>query len=102
MKNNNKVQESLQVIPGVGPATEKDFHDLGIYRIEQLKNASPESLYEDLCTLRRVRIDRCQLYVFRCVVYYASHTNHDPEKLKWWNWKDHPRNSRKKTGSKPS
>jgi hypothetical protein len=23
-------------------------------------------------------------------VYYASHPVHEPEKLKWWNWKDRP------------
>jgi hypothetical protein len=28
------------------------------------------------------------LYVFRTAVYYASNSKHDPEKLKWWNWKD--------------
>jgi hypothetical protein len=28
------------------------------------------------------------LYVFRCAVYCASNENHDPELLKWWNWKD--------------
>ncbi|WP_334292712.1 helix-hairpin-helix domain-containing protein [Parasporobacterium paucivorans] len=28
------------------------------------------------------------LYVFRCAVYYANEEAHDPEKLKWWNWKD--------------
>jgi len=28
------------------------------------------------------------LYTFRCAVYYASNSNHDPEKLKWWNWKN--------------
>jgi hypothetical protein len=27
------------------------------------------------------------LYVFRCAVYYAGHREHDPELLKWWNWK---------------
>ena len=32
--------------------------------------------------------DRCVLYAFRCAVYYASHTTHDPNLLKWWNWKD--------------
>jgi hypothetical protein len=25
--------------------------------------------------------------VFRCAVYYASHTAHDPRMLKWWAWK---------------
>jgi hypothetical protein len=23
-------------------------------------------------------------------VYYASNAEHDPEKLKWWNWKNLP------------
>lgn len=27
-------------------------------------------------------------HVFRCAVYYAEHEEHDPEKLKWWYWKD--------------
>jgi hypothetical protein len=33
-------------------------------------------------------VDRCVLYVFRCAVYFASEAEHDPELLKWWNWKD--------------
>jgi hypothetical protein len=33
-------------------------------------------------------VDRCMLNVFRCAVYYASNDIHDPELLKWWNWKD--------------
>jgi hypothetical protein len=24
----------------------------------------------------------------RCAVYFAKTKNPDPEKLKWWNWKD--------------
>jgi Pathogenicity locus len=28
------------------------------------------------------------LYIFRSAVYYASNDSHDPELLKWWNWKD--------------
>lgn len=27
-------------------------------------------------------------YVFRCAKYYAVNSEHDPELLKWWNWKD--------------
>jgi len=33
-------------------------------------------------------VDRDMLCVFRRAVYYASHRDHDPELLKWWNWKD--------------
>ena len=79
---------SLRTIPGVGPATERDLRDLGITRVEQLKNADPQALYDRLCLLRGQRIDRCQLYVFRCAVYYASHSRHDPQKLLWWHWKE--------------
>jgi hypothetical protein len=28
------------------------------------------------------------LYVLRCAVYYASTDDPNPERLKWWNWKD--------------
>ncbi len=45
-------------------------------------------MYRDLCGIRGAHIDRCVLYVFRCAVYYAGAEKHDPELLKWWNWKD--------------
>ena len=62
--------------------------DLGVERVADLEGADPQQLYERLCMLRGAHIDRCVLYVFRCAVYYASHDTHDPEKLKWWSWKD--------------
>ncbi len=37
---------------------------------------------------RGYKEDRCLLYVYRLAVYYAENENRDPEKLKWWNWKD--------------
>ncbi|WP_334307362.1 hypothetical protein [Anaerotignum lactatifermentans] len=30
------------------------------------------------------------MYVWRLAVYYAENEEKDPEKLKWWYWKDHP------------
>ena len=78
----------LQKIPGIGKKMEEDLRLLGIERIEDLKNMDPEILYERLCILKGYKVDRCVLYVFRCAVYYAYEKNHDPEKLKWWNWKD--------------
>ncbi len=45
-------------------------------------------MYERLCEIQGRSLDRCVLYAFRCAVYYASHEAHDPELLKWWNWKD--------------
>ena len=80
--------KNLKQIPGVGKNIAEDLLDLGFRAPEGLKNENPEHLYERLCALRGRPIDRCMLYVLRCAVYFASHTRHDPEKLKWWKWKD--------------
>ena len=80
----------LEEIPSVGPSIAQDLIAMGITRVEQLKGRSPEALYQQLCDLTGAHQDRCVLYTFRCAVYYASNTRHDPEKLKWWNWKDLP------------
>ena len=78
----------LQNIPGMGKQTEKDLIRLGYSTIASLKNADPEQIYLRDCKERSVQLDRCVLYVYRCAVYFASNEHHDPEKLKWWNWKD--------------
>lgn len=78
----------LEEIPGVGPSIALDLHELGLKEVADLRGRDPEELYERLCALRGGHIDRCVLYVFRCAVYYADHSSHDPELLKWWNWKD--------------
>lgn len=80
--------KELQKIPGVGPRIAEDLWQLGYKSISDLKYVNPEDLYEDLCQLQGCRVDRCMLYVFRCAVYFASNTIHDPHLLKWWNWKD--------------
>lgn len=78
----------LRNIPGVGKKTEEDLQMLGYTTIQSLKGADPEEMYERECLMKGCHIDRCQLYVYRCAVYYASTDVHEPEKLKWWNWKD--------------
>lgn len=80
-------QNGLLTIPGVGKSIAKDLEQLGFHTVESLKNADPQQMYEDLCNLNGYQ-DRCVLYVFRCAVYFASEDNPNPEKLKWWNWKD--------------
>ena len=77
----------LQSIPGIGKSLEKDLQLVGIQQVSDLKGKSPEKLYEKLNQLKGVRQDPCVLYTFRCAVYFASHTKHDPELLKWWSWK---------------
>ena len=80
----------LRKIPGVGKEIEQDLLRLGIESIEDLKGKNPEELYERECILKGYREDRCQLYVFRLAVYFAEQEHHEPEKLKWWYWKDKP------------
>ena len=75
-------------IPGVGPSIASDLHLLGIRHIADLRGRDPQLLYSELCREMGQHVDRCVLYVFRCAVYYASESKHDPELLKWWNWKD--------------
>ena len=82
-----KVDE-LQTIPGIGPSLAEDLRSLGMKRVADLRGKDPQRLYDQLNRKTGVRQDPCVLYTFRCAVYYASHKRHDPEKLKWWNWKD--------------
>ena len=78
----------LMAIPGVGKSIAADLNGIGIYRVEELKDQDPEKLYRRLCEKQGTRLDSCVLYTMRCAVYYASNTAHDPERLKWWKWKD--------------
>jgi hypothetical protein len=84
----NKSNSDLQNIPGVGPRTEQELQAIGIKCVRDLKGKDPEELYEKMCKRKGTRVDRCELYVFRCAVYYADHERRDPRRLKWWNWKD--------------
>ena len=79
--------QDLESIPGVGQSIARDLYALGFRRVADLKNQDPEEMYERSCQFAGVKIDRCLLYTYRCAVYFASRKNHDPEKLKWWNWK---------------
>ena len=94
-------QSDLRKIPGVGPNIEQDLLNLGYTSIASLKGENPEEMYRKDCLRKGFAEDRCQLYVYRLVVYYADHEQHDPEKLKWWYWKDP--SPRRRTGKrKPS
>ncbi len=80
--------KDFQRIPGVGKSISVDLWDMGFRKVEELQNQDPEDLYARLCIQQGTQVDRCMLYVFRCAVYYASNEQHDPELLKWWNWKE--------------
>jgi Pathogenicity locus len=80
--------KKLEKIPGVGRVIAQDLMAIGIKSCDDLKDQKPEQLYEKLCSFKAFPVDRCMLYVFRCAIYWASNNEHDPELLKWWNWKD--------------
>lgn len=87
MKKTQK-NNDLTEIPGVGNSIASDFRNIGITKISDLKGKNPEELYLQICAKQGCQVDRCVLYVCRSSVYFAENKNHDPEKLKWWNWKD--------------
>ena len=80
----------LKTIPGVGFAIAEDLRSLDIRRVADLNGRDPQALYDELRVNAGGKLDRCMLYVLRCAVYYAGNAEHEPEKLKWWNWKDKP------------
>jgi hypothetical protein len=88
MKKKAKAGNELTKIPYVGESIAADFRNIGITRIEDLKGKTPEELYERICMYQGLHVDRCVLYVCRSAVYYAENPTPDPEKVKWWNWKD--------------
>jgi len=86
--NKEEQLKKLQIIPGVGKSIAQDFWNIGIKSVLDLKNKTPEELYSKICVHQGCQVDRCVLYVCRSSVYFAQHKKHNPEKLKWWNWKD--------------
>ncbi|HEU0053029.1 MAG TPA: helix-hairpin-helix domain-containing protein [Longimicrobium sp.] len=82
--------KDFQRIPGVGRSIAEDLWNLGFRAVPELRGEDPQALYDRFCALVGTHVDRCMLYVFRCAVYFASEERHDPERLKWWNWKDEP------------
>lgn len=83
-----EVIKDLRRIPGIGPSLALDLWNLGYRSVEELAGEDPEAMYERHSLQRGVPVDRCVLYTFRCAVFFAKTANPDPEKLKWWNWKE--------------
>ena len=96
-----RAKSELEEIPSVGASIAQDLISMGITRVAQLKGRSPEALFKKLSDMTGGYQDPCVLYTFRCAVYYASNARHDPEKLKWWNWKDLPSSEARGRAGKP-
>jgi hypothetical protein len=82
------ILKQLRQIPGIGKTIAQNLYGLGLRAVKDLEGRDPGKMYLEHCAQKGMKIDRCMLYVFRCAVYYASNERHDPELLKWWNWKD--------------
>lgn len=80
--------KQLTIIPGIGKSLAKDLWILGIHAVSDLKDKNPQQLFQRLKAITGIKQDPCVLYTFRCAVYFATEIKHDPEKLKWWYWKD--------------
>jgi len=77
----------LRTIPGVGENMARHLRDIGYMTVESLKGQDAEEIYRKDCVRQGCRVDRCALYVYRLAVYFSG-GGREPEKLKWWNWKD--------------
>ncbi len=77
----------LREIPGIGRSLAADLKSLGYTEVQDLRGENPEEMYDRLQTQVGAHVDRCVLYNFRCAVYYAE-GGREPDKLKWWSWKD--------------
>ncbi|MCL1876830.1 helix-hairpin-helix domain-containing protein [Candidatus Saccharibacteria bacterium] len=79
----------LTEIPGIGKTIATNLARINITTVEDFANQNAQELYERWCVTAQnpSDLDRCVLYVFREAVYFAN-GGRDPEKLKWWNWKD--------------
>ena len=84
------MKSPLTEIPGVGERIASVMEAVGIRTVSDLRGRDPEELYAKERLLKGYQEDRCALYVWRTAVYYADHETRDPEKLKWWYWKDKP------------
>jgi hypothetical protein len=90
--------KELMTIPGIGKSIANDLLRIGIRHIAELKGKNQELLFDQSNAVVGVVQDRCLLYTFRCAVYFAETkpSRQNPDKLKWWNWKDIKPSPRKK------
>jgi len=61
---------------------------MGYRSLDELSHQHPEDLYKHHCIIKGQQIDRCFLYVMRCINYSLNTAKPNMEKLKWWNWSD--------------
>lgn len=79
-------ERQLKDLTSVGPATLTDFELLGIKKVGDLRRRNPKRMYEELCRLKRQRLDPCCLDVFVAAVAQAKDPDLPIEQRQWWYW----------------
>lgn len=79
-------QRQLKDLTSVGPACLSDFELLGINNVADLRRRNPQRMYDELCRLKRQRLDPCCLDVFLAAVAQAKDPNLPIEQRQWWYW----------------
>ncbi|MCH2147199.1 MAG: helix-hairpin-helix domain-containing protein [Phycisphaerales bacterium] len=77
---------------GVGPDMADHLWRIDMRSKQDIADADPELMYKQDSELAGGHLDRCVLYVYRCVnaVCKAEQNNRQlhPDFHKWWNWSD--------------
>jgi Pathogenicity locus len=76
----------LEDLISVGPATLRDFEELGIRSLSGLARQSPQGMYARLNQLKGERQDPCLLDVFCAAVAQARDSRLPAEQCRWWWW----------------
>ena len=77
-KTKQEMIKELQTLPNIGKITAIKLYSLGVKTPQDMKNANPEALYEQLQKQTNGPVDRCVLYQFRGAKSNKS----------WWKCKD--------------
>lgn len=85
-RSHNEPYAKMRDLPGVGASIADDYDRIGITDPQQLREATPEELFDQLESIDGPT-DRCVLYVFRCARYAVTTPEPEQHLLKWWAWK---------------
>lgn len=67
-----KIVKDLQDLQNIGPATARRLYAIGIKPPKQLKQFSPEKIYEKLKKKEGGKLDKCVLYELRGAILSRS------------------------------
>jgi predicted DNA-binding transcriptional regulator YafY len=77
---------AFQRLGSVGLECARDFVQLGMRRLEELKGRDPIELYERLCKLTSSRQDPCVEDVLRCAIAQVEHPGLSEHWRVWHHW----------------